>query len=106
MSSDAFLMIVGAILTIIVTIVSGYVIPYIKQKITAEDMETLMYYLDLAVRSADQIFKIEDYQEKKAYVKEYIIKVVDEKLHIKLTDADLETLIEGVVRQIHYGDGK
>lgn len=106
MTSEALLTIVGAVLTIIITLVSAYVIPYLKQKISAEDLATLKSYIELAVRCADQIYTVEEWQEKKQYVKDYIIKVVDEKLHIKLTDADLETLIEGCVRQIHYGDGK
>lgn len=106
MTSDDFITIFMAVVTIIVTLVGAYVIPFIKQKITNEDMDTISYYLDLAVRCADQIFTPLQWEEKKKYVKGYIQKVVDEKLHIHLTDQDLETLIEGCVRQIHYGDGK
>jgi len=101
MSSDAFLTIVGAILTIIVTIVSAYVIPYIKQKITAEDMETINYYIQLAVKCADQIYTKDEYKQKKEYVVNYICKVIDEKLHIKLTEQDVDTLIEGIVNREH-----
>lgn len=106
MKSEIFVPIVGAILTILATLISAYVIPYINQKITAEDMATIRHYIEIAVRCADQIFTPEQWQEKKQYVFEYICKVADEKLHIKLTPEDIDVLIEGFVRQIHYGDGK
>ena len=106
MTSNNLMAIASAVLTIIATLISAYVVPYIKQKTTAEDTETIKYYIELAVRCADQIFTPDQREEKKKYVKDYIIRVVDEKLHIKLTDEDIETLIEGFVRQIHYGDAK
>ena len=106
MNNDVFVPIVGAILTILATLISAYAIPLIKQKITAEDMATIRHYIELAVRCADQIYTPLQWQEKKQYVYEYICKVADEKLHIKLSPEDIDVLIEGFVRQIHYGDGK
>ena len=101
MNKDVFVPIVGAILTILATMISAYVIPYIKQKITAEDMTTIRHYIEIAVRCADQIYTKEQWQEKKQYVFEYICKVVDEKLHIKLTPEDIDVLIEGFVNDLH-----
>jgi len=101
MTSDAFVTIVGAVLTILATLISAYVIPYIKQKITAEDMATIRHYIEIAVRCADQIYTKEQWQEKKQFVFEYICKVSEEKLHIKLTPEDIDNLIEGFVNVLH-----
>ena len=101
MSSELFIKIVSAIITIIVALITGYVIPAIKAHINEKDMETILKYVRIAIMCADQIYTKEQWEEKKQYVKAYIIKVADEKLHIKLTDEDIETLIEGLVNEIH-----
>ena len=101
MSHDAFMSIAGAVLTIIATLITIYVIPAIRSHMTAKDMDTLMYYLTIAVRCADQIFTKEQYEEKKQYVFGYITEIVDKTLNIKLNEQDIDTLIEGMVNEIH-----
>jgi len=101
MSNDVFIKIVGAIITIAIALVSTYVIPAIKNHLSQQDMDLLMNYLTIAIRCADQIYTADQWKAKKTYVKAYIIEVIDEKLHIKLTDQDIETLIEGLVNEIH-----
>lgn len=101
MSSEIFIKIVGAVITIATALITGYVIPAIKSHINEKDMETILKYVRIAIMCADQIFTKEQWEEKKQWVKTYIIKVADEKLHIKLTEEDIETLIEGLVNEIH-----
>lgn len=101
MTNELFVKIIGAIITLIVALVSAYVIPYINQKITAEDIETIRKYIEIAVRCADQIYVKEQWQEKKKFVFDYIRQVVDDKLHIHLTPEDIDNLIEGLVNEIH-----
>lgn len=101
MTSELFVKIIGAVITIVVALISAYVVPYLKQKVTANDMETIKMYIQIAIRCADQIYTKEQWQEKKQFVFEYICKVVDEKLHIKLTPEDIDNLIEGLVNEIH-----
>ena len=102
MTNELFVKIVSAVITIIVALVSAYVIPAIKAHITQKDMETIIKYVKIAIMCADQIFTPEQWEEKKEWVKEYIVKVVDEKLHIKLTDADIEAIIEAFVHELHH----
>lgn len=101
MTNELYVKIIGAILTIIAALISAYVIPYIKQKITAEDMATIRHYIAIAVRCADQIFTKDEWEKKKQFVFEYICNVADEKLHIHLTPEDIDNLIEGFVNEIH-----
>lgn len=101
MTTEAFIKIAGSVLTILVTLISVYLVPAIKANMTKKDMNTLMYYVQIAVRCADQIYTKEQWQEKKEYVFSYICKVVEQYLHIKLTEQDINILIEGVVNDIH-----
>lgn len=63
--NDLFIKIVSAILTIIVALITSVVIPWIKTKITAEQMELLKRYTEYAVRCAEQIYSPDEWQDKK-----------------------------------------
>ncbi len=100
MTNELFLQIVGALITIAIALVSAYVIPWLKTKVNAEQIATFNYYLDLAVRCANQIYTPEQWKEKKEYVMNYLTSVVNTKLKLSLTEEDLSNLIEGKVNEI------
>lgn len=100
MNNELFLSIVGAVLTIIVTWVTTVVIPWIKSKMNQTQLEKLDYYLNLAVRCANQIYTPEQYVAKKTYVTRYITEIVNTKLGLDLDSHDIDILIEGVVNQV------
>lgn len=100
MNSEIFLKIVGAILTILCTLVTGFVIPWLKSKFNETQLSKLDYYLNLAVRCANQIYTNEQWQEKKVYVTRYITDKVYNELGLTLTSKDIDVLIEGVVNQV------
>ena len=101
MSNELFVKIISAIITIIVSLITAFVIPAIKSHINEKDMETIMKYARIAIMAADQLYTKEQWQEKKQYVYEYICAVVNDKLHVKLTPEDIDTIIEGLVNEIH-----
>lgn len=101
MTNELFLKIVSAVLSIIVALITAYVIPAIKSKISNRDLETILWIIETAVKCADQIFTKEQWQEKKAYVLQYVIDMADKYIHIKLTPEELDALIEGVVNDLH-----
>lgn len=98
--NDLFLKIVSAILTIIVALVTSVLIPWIKSKITAEQMELLTRYTEYAVRCAEQIFTPDEWQEKKLFVLNYVTEIINDRFKLTLTDQDINTLIEGVVNEV------
>lgn len=104
MTTELFIKIVSAVITIVISLVTAYVIPYLKAKIGTDGMDKLYWYVDMAVRCADQIFTPEQCEQKKAYVFAYILSVVNNKLHINLDEADIDIIIEGAVNQIHKGE--
>lgn len=85
------------IISIVGALVSAYVIPYIKSKASAEDLEKLMNYAEIAVRCANQIFTPEQWAEKKAYVVNQVKTFMETALKVKFTDEQIDTIIEAFV---------
>ena len=104
MTNEMLIKIIGAILTIIVTLVSAYVVPFVKAKIGESNYALLISYIGIGVRCAEQLYTTEQWAEKKQYVLDYTKGLVDKVVHIKLTDAELDTLIEGVVNEVKHCD--
>ena len=102
MDTKVFMTIAMAIISIAGALVSAYVIPWIKANISAKDMDTIVFWVRFAVRCADQLFTPEEWEKKKEYVKQYIIDKC-EQLGLKLSEVDINTLIEAAVNQIHHG---
>lgn len=100
MTNELFIRIVISLITLICALISAYVVPYIKSKIDVSKLAQLRTYTEIAVRCAEQIYTPEQWKDKKVYVKDYLLNVVNEKLNLTLTDADLETIIEGVVFEV------
>jgi hypothetical protein len=67
-------------------------------------MNTLLNVIKAIVRAADQIYTPDEWQKKKEHVLAAVIGFVDRNLHIKLTEADINDLIEGIVNDLH-GNG-
>ena len=100
MTNELFLKILSAIITIIMALVSAYVIPWLKSKVSKEQIDMFNYYLDLAVRCANQIYTADQWEQKKTYVMEYLTNVVNDKLNLTLTEEDISNLVEGKVNEV------
>ena len=100
MTNEIFIEIIGAVLTIIVSLVTAFLIPWLKSKLNQTQLEKLDYYLNIAVRCANQIYTPEQWKEKKSYVTLYITDVVNDKLHLTLSEEDIDLLIEGCVNKV------
>lgn len=103
MTNELFMKIVSAIITIIIALVSAYVIPWLKTKVSKDMMEKIIYYTDMAVRCAEQIYTVDQWAEKKAYVTEYITNLCNNTFGISLSEQDIDVLIEGAVNEIKKG---
>jgi len=101
MTSEAFLTIVGAVITVIAVLISVYIIPLVKSVVSEKDMQVILNIVKIAVLSADQIYTREEFAEKKAYVMKYIIDFVDEHFNVRLTEDEIDALVEGQVNLLH-----
>lgn len=99
MTTELFIKLIISLISVISVIISAYVVPYLKSKIGTEKLQELAYYTELAVRSAEQLFTQEQWAKKKEYVYSYISGLVSE-YGLKLTPADIDILIEGIVNEV------
>lgn len=103
MNNEVFLKITTAIITIAVTLITGYLIPWLKSKINQTQLEKIDYYVRLAVRCAEQIYTAEQWVQKKEYVTKYITDVCNNTFNLTLSDTDIDVLIEGAVNELKKG---
>lgn len=99
MDGKVFTQIILSVIAIIGTLVSYYVIPYVKTLLTDQQLSQVINYVDIAVRCAEQIYSVDEWKKKKSYVlnttKEFLTH-----LDISVTDEQLNTMIEAMVHEV------
>ena len=91
-----YTLIIEGIITVLVGVVTAFVIPYIKAKISAEDLSEIMRWVKIAVQAAEMIYtEAGKGKEKKAYVVEFL-----NSLGIKYDSAKIDNLIESAVLEL------
>lgn len=92
--------IILALLSILCTVLTGVVVPYIKEKIGNEKLAKYEEWATLAVQCAEMIFKEQGMgADKKEYVINFLNKMFNEN-KIVITEEQLEILIESAVKQM------
>lgn len=84
------------LLMLAVLVVTRYLVPWLKDKIGADKLETAEKWARYAVLSAQQVLGSQSGAEKKAYVTEFLKAILTAK-NIALSDEQLDTLIEAAV---------
>ena len=86
-----------AIITLLAAIITVYVIPYIKKKFSAEDLNTILEWVRIAVEAAEQIITESGMgAQKKAFVKEFL---AEKNIIVDVDKMDL--LIEAAVHNMN-----
>lgn len=85
--------VVVAILTLIVSMVSAFLVPYLKTKIGAEKLENIRFWVNIAVEAAEQIYTGSGRGKEK---KEYVLKFLQSK-GFTLNAEEIENIIEAAV---------
>lgn len=86
-------------LVVICYFIAKFLIPYIKQKIGAENFALISTWVKFAVYKAQQVYWKKDGSDRKAYVLEFIHGLL-ETLKITITDEQLDVLIEAAVKEL------
>ena len=89
-------------MTLILAIVSAYVIPWIKSKVNQDKLDKIQQYAEYAVRYAEQVYTEDQFKEKKEYVYNYILNKVND-IGINMTENDVDVLVEGIVNLVKKG---
>ena len=65
--------IVEALIAVLSAVITGFFIPLIKSKLTAEKSEALKFWVGIAVNAAEQLYGSNTGQQKKEYVVSFLL---------------------------------
>ena len=85
-----------AIITLMVSCVSAFLIPYLKSKFTSQQLNTATMWVDIAVEAAEMIYKGTGRGEEK---KQYVLNFLNSK-GFTLNTSEIDNLIESGVLQL------
>lgn len=88
-----------AIVSVILILISAYVIPWLKNKIGDDKYATIIEFAEIVVRSAEKIYTPEQWQEKKNYAVELVIAKAKE-VGLELSTEEINAIIEGAVQAV------
>lgn len=92
--------IVLAIIPVLGTIITVFIIPLIKEKIGAEKLAKYEYWADLAVRAAEMLWTETGHgEDKKQYVVKFLTNMFNKK-KVVITEEQMNILIESAVKQL------
>lgn len=89
--------IIVAVLTLVISLVSAYAVPYLKSKVSAEQLEKIKFWVNIAVEAAEMIYTGSNRGAEK---KEYVVKFLESK-GFTLNFDEIDALIEGAVLELH-----
>lgn len=88
--------IVSLVITLIFALISTFVVPYIKAKISAEKLDQIKAWVKIAVQAAEMIYKETGMGKEK---KNYVLNFLNEK-GIMLDYDSINNLIESAVLEL------
>ncbi|MBO6270472.1 MAG: holin [Clostridium sp.] len=93
--------VIVALIGLVGVILSSWLIPLLRSKTTEQKWENAMFWVRLAVKSAEQIYNQQGWGEaKKKYVEEFL-----KEHNIKLDDQQVDVAIEAAVLEIQKAAG-
>lgn len=97
--------IILALIPILSTILTVYIIPYIKEKLGNERLAKYEYWASMAVECAEMIFREQGMgADKKEYVVNFLNNMFN-KNKIVITEEQMNILVESCVKQMKLNEG-
>ena len=97
---DRLFEIIMALLFILCTIITRYIVPYIKAKIGTEKLSEYEYWVNIAVKAAEMLWTETGHgTDKKQYVVDFMNNMFNSK-KIVITEEQINLLIESAVKQL------
>ena len=92
--------IILAVITLIGAVLTGFVIPWLKNKLTDHQYDTFATLVRVGVFAAEQLFSSEKWKEKKQYVVDLL-----EENGYSVDTTTVDALIEATVRELRIEQG-
>lgn len=99
MSTELITKLVEAIVTVVIVLISAYVIPWLKGKIGDDKYALIVEFAEIVVRSAEKLYTPDEYVQKKRYAVEMVQKKAEE-IGITITADEINAIIEGAVQSV------
>lgn len=99
MSPEMITEVTKAVITVVLVILSAYVVPWVKSRIGEDKYETILDFAEIVVRSAEKMFTPEEYAQKKAYAVNMLENKARE-LGIAINAKEINAIIEGAVQAV------
>ena len=88
--------VVSAVITLIVALISAFLIPYLKSKLSADKLQKVQFWVNIAVEAAEMIYVGTGRGAEK---KEYVLNFLNSK-GFTLNMAEIDNLIEAAVLKL------
>ena len=99
MTPEMITKITEALITVLLALVSAYVIPWLKNKVGEDKYATVVEFAEIVVRSAEKLYTAEEWERKKEYAV-YMVSQKSEELGLKLGTREINAIIEGAVQAV------
>lgn len=99
MTEEITRILVEAIGSIAILLITSYLIPWLKGKIGEDKYRVIENYTELAVRSAEQLYTPEEWKLKKSYVLSCVTEKLEE-VGLYISETELNNIIEGWVNAV------
>lgn len=99
--SDQLFKIVLLLVPVVGCIITGFVVPYLKTKVSATQLENIIKWVTKAVEAAEVLFDVPKSGEAK---REYVINFIDSMFNSKkqiITKAQIRVLLESAWREMN-----
>ena len=95
---DRLFQIILAVIPVLCAILTSYIVPYIKAKIGTENLSKYEYWVNIAVKAAEMLWKETGHgSDKKQYVVDFMNNMFNSK-KIVITEEQINLLIESAVK--------
>lgn len=87
------------IVSVVLILITAFVIPWLKNMIGENKYETIIEYAEIVVRSAEKLYTPEEWAMKKSYAVHLLNKKV-ESMGLQLSESEINAIIEGAVQAV------
>ena len=101
--SDITFTVLKIVISVCVTLITAYAIPYLKKQMETEQGAALLDFIDVAVRAAEQT--LEGGKIKKEWVVTFVTNWLNQN-GVKISEDQLDKLIEAAVYSMNAENGK
>jgi len=88
--------VVSAVITLIVALISAFLIPYLKSKLSADKLQKVQFWVNIAVEAAEMIYVGTGRGQEK---KEYVLSFLNSK-GFSLNMTEIDNLVEAAVLKL------